>query len=141
MYDENTFTIIEYLPLGLNDKTSYYPLEQQKISFYDNGYYKIETEMLFEPPQYNKKLLHHIYNSNLILINKLQKEIVLSERENIDLENLASTMMICYLNGFSDAKQKLIDAKYLLKEHKNKTIYLGFKEVMRVLRKMKYGGK
>jgi len=32
-YDENTFTITEYVPLGLNDKTSYYPLEQQKISF------------------------------------------------------------------------------------------------------------
>jgi hypothetical protein len=24
-YDEDTFTIIEYVSLGLNDKTSYYP--------------------------------------------------------------------------------------------------------------------
>jgi hypothetical protein len=24
-YDEDSFTIIEYVPLGLNDKTSYYP--------------------------------------------------------------------------------------------------------------------
>jgi hypothetical protein len=47
-YDENSFTITEYVPLGLNDKTSYYPLEEQKISFYDNGYYKIETQMLFD---------------------------------------------------------------------------------------------
>ncbi|MFZ4105232.1 ATP-binding protein [Flavobacterium sp.] len=140
-YDETTFTIIEYVPLGLNDKTSYYPLEQQKISFYDNGYYKIETEMLFEPPKYNRKVLYHIYNSNLSLLNKLQKGVELTDREELDLENVASTLMICYLNGFDDAKQKLIDAKSLLKEHKNKTIYAGFKEVMRVLRKMKYGGK
>jgi hypothetical protein len=140
-YNENTFTIIEYLPLGLNDKTSYYPLEQQKISFYDNGYYKIEAEMLFEPPQYNRKVLHHIYNSNLSLLNKLTKGLELSDREKIDLENLASTFMICYLNGFDDAKQKLIEAKSLIKSYNNNLAYTNFKEVMRVLRKIKYGGK
>ena len=140
-YNENTFTIIEYLPLGLNDKTSYYPLEQQKISFYDNGYYKIETEMLFEPPQYNRKVLHHIYNSNLSLLNKLTKGLELSDREKVDLENLASTFMICYLNGFDDAKQKLIEAKSLIKSYNNNLVYTNFKEVMRVLRKIKYGGK
>ncbi len=140
-YDENTFTITEYVPLGLNDKTSYYPLEQQKISFYDNGYYKIETEMLFEPPQYNRKVLFHIYNSTLSLLTKLQKSQELSEREEQDLENVSSTLMICFLNGFDDAKQKLIEAKLLLKQHKNTTVYENFKEVMRVLRKVKYGGK
>ena len=140
-YDENTFTITEYVPLGLNDKTSYYPLEQQKISFFDNGYYKIETEMLFEPPQYNRKVLFHIYNSTLSLLTKLQKSQELSEREALDLENVPSTLMICFLNGFDEAKQKLIEAKPLLKQHKNSNIYVNFKEVMRVLRKMKYGGK
>lgn len=137
-YDENTFTITEYVPLGLNDKTSYYPLEQQKLSFFDNGYYKIETEMLFEPPQYNRKVLFHIYNSNLSLLNKLQKGIELSDREHKDLINLPSTLMICYLNGFEDAKQKLIEAKLLLKLHPFTTVYVNFKEVMRVLRKVKY---
>ncbi|GEC78357.1 ATP-binding protein [Flavobacterium aquatile] len=137
-YDENTFTITEYVPLGLNDKTSYYPLEQQKLSFFDNGYYKIETEMLFEPPQFNKKVLFHIYNSNLSLLNKLQKGLELSDRENKDLINVPSTFMICYLNGFDEAKQKLIEAKPLLKQHKNPSVYVNFKEVMRVLRKVKY---
>ena len=137
-YDENTFTITEYVPLGLNDKTSYYPLEQQKISFYDNGYYKIETEMLFEPPQYNRKVLFHIYNSTLSLLSKLQKSQQLSEREELDLENVPSTLMICYLNGFDDAKHKLIDAKSLLKQYKNAAVYVNFKEIMRVLRKVKY---
>ena len=139
-YDEESFTITEHVPLGLNDKTSYYPLEQQKISFFDNGYYKIENQMLFEPPVYNKKMLHHIYNSNVTLLTKLQKGLAISDREEKDLENLPSTLMICYLNGFGDAKQKLIDAKPHLKAQKSTTVYLSFKEAMRILRKMKYSG-
>ncbi|KIA87070.1 ATP-binding protein [Flavobacterium sp. AED] len=136
IYDEDTFTIIEYVPLGLNDKTSYYPLEKQTIHFHDNGYYKIEREMLFQPPEFNKKLLFHIYNANITLLNKLQKGLSLSERERKDLENLPSTFMICYLNGFEEAKQKLIDAKLLLKPFTQ--VYLSFKEALRILRKMKY---
>ena len=135
-YDDDTFTIIEYVPLGLNDKTSYYPLEKQTIHFHDNGYYKIEREMLFQPPEFNKKMLFHIYNSNIALLKKLQKGLSLSEREHKDLENLPSTFMICYLNGFEDARQKLIDAKPLLKPFNQ--VYLSFKEALRILRKMKY---
>ncbi len=135
-FDEHSFTITEFVPLGLNDKTSYYPLEQQVIRFYDNGYYKIESNMLFEPPEFNRKMLHHIYNSNLALLAKLQKPQMLSERDVKDLENLPSTLMICYLNGFEDAKHKLIEAKLLLKPFPK--VYLSFKEALRILRKMKY---
>lgn len=135
-YDDDTFTIIEYVPLGLNDKTSYYPLEQQTIHFQENGYYKIEREMLFQPPEFNRKMLFHIYNANIALLKKLQKGLSLTEREHKDLENLPSTFMICYLNGFEDAKQKLIDAKPLLKPFTQ--VYLSFKESLRILRKMKY---
>ena len=135
-FDEDTFTIIEYVPLGLNDKTSYYPLEKQTIHFHDNGYYKIEREMLFQPPEFNKKMLFHIYNSNIALLKKLQKGLSLTEREHKDLENLPSTFMICYLNGFDEAKQRLIDAKALLKPFNQ--VYLSFKEALRILRKMKY---
>ena len=138
-YDEDCFTITEYVPLGLNDRTSYYPLEQQRIYFYENGYYKIESEMLFQPPEFNKKMLYHIYNTNISLLKKLEKGIPLSVREKQDLENLPSTFMICYLNGFEDAKDKLIDAKLLLKPFPK--IYLSFKEALRVLRKMKYDVK
>jgi hypothetical protein len=135
-FDEDTFTIIEYVPLGLNDKTSYYPLEQQTLHFQDNGYYKIDREMLFQPPEFNRKMLFHIYNSNISILHKLQKGFALSKREEKDLENLPSTFMICYLNGFDDAKQKLIDAKTLLKPYTQ--VYLSFKEALRILRKMKY---
>jgi len=137
-YDENTFTITEHVQLGLNDKTSYYPLEKVTIHFYDNGYYKMETKMLFEPPKYNLKMLHHIYNSNLTLLSKLQKKIELTERENKDLFHFSHTLMICYLNGFGDAKQKIIDAKPFLKAHSNPLVYLNFKDALRILRKMKY---
>ncbi len=137
-WDEASFTIIEHVPLGLNDKTSYYPLEQVTIRFFDNGYYKMENKLLFEPPAYNKKILHHIYNSNLALLHKLQKKLQLTERDEKDLENLPSTLMICYLNGFEEAKQKLIEAKPFLKAQSNTSVYLSFKEAMRILRKMKY---
>ena len=135
-YTDNTFVITEYLLLGLNDKTSFYPLEQVTITFFDNGYYKIENEILFDPPQFNKKMLYHIYNANLSLLDKLSKNTTLSSREQKDLAYLPTNLMISYLNGFESAKQKLIDAKMLLKPYPN--IYISFKEALRVLRKMKY---
>ena len=135
-YDDTTFTITEYVPLGLNDTTSYYPLEKQTLHFFDNGYYKIEREMLFEPPEFDKKTLFHVYNSNLSLLKKLESNIKLTANEFKDLENLPSIFMICYLNGFEEAKQKLIDARLLLQPFS--AIYLSFKESLRILRKMKY---
>jgi Domain of unknown function (DUF5929)/Putative DNA-binding domain len=140
-FDEDSFSITEYVCLGLNDKTSFYPLEKVVLTFFDNGYYKIDSQLLFEPPQYNKKMLHHIYNSNITLLNKLQKGIVLQPAEKRDLLNVSHTLMICYLNGFEEAKQKLIDAKVYLKQFENPIVYLSFKEVMRILRKMKYNTK
>lgn len=137
-YDDHTFSITEYVPLGLNDKTSYYPLEKQTLTFFDNGYYKIENEFLFEPPQYNRKMMFHIYNSNLSLLQKLQKTTALTENEKRDLLNLPSTLMICYMNGFEEAKQKLIEAKPYFKTIENPMVYTNFKETMRILRKVKY---
>jgi hypothetical protein len=137
-FDDDQFTITEYVSLGLNDKTSFYPLERVSIYFEENGYYKIDREMLFSPPEFNKKMLFHIYNSNLALISKMKKGLELSNRETKDLENISSTLMICYLNGFDDAKEQLIAAKPFLKAAENKIVYIAFKEVMRILRKMKY---
>jgi hypothetical protein len=138
-FDEDSFSITEYVCLGLNDKTSFYPLEKVTIRFFDNGYYKIDSQMLFEPPQYNKKMLHHIYNASNAILTKLQKGVVLQPSEKRDLINIPHTLMICYLNDFKEAKQKLIDAKIFLKHFENPIVYISFKEVMRILRKMKYG--
>ncbi|WP_394759287.1 ATP-binding protein [Flavobacterium sp.] len=135
-YDENSFIITEYISLGLNDKTSYYPLEKVTITFFDNGYYKIENKILFEPPIFNQRILHHIYNATKSLLAKMDKGLILDEHEKNDLQNLPSILMICHLNGFENAKQRLIDAKNLLKPYPQ--VYLNFKESLRVLRKMKY---
>jgi hypothetical protein len=140
-YNEDSFTIVEFVPLGLNDQTSLYPLEKVTIQFFENGYYKMENEFLFEPPQYNRKMLHHIYNANKSLLTKMQKGVVLNSREIDDLNNLPSTLMICYLNGFEDARNLLIDSKNVLKNYSQTSVYSNFKEVMRILRKMKYDSR
>jgi hypothetical protein len=77
-------------------------------------------------------MLYHIYNSRCV--SKTKKGTVIDGSEHKDLENVPSTLMICYLNGFDDAKEKLVEAKPLLKFPQ---IYLSFKEAMRIL-KMKY---
>ncbi|OYQ42279.1 ATP-binding protein [Flavobacterium aurantiibacter] len=135
-FNESSFTITEFIALGLNDKTSYYPLERQTIRFFDNGYYKLDTEMLFEPPEYNRKVLHHIYNATLATLHRaVQKPETVRESE---LESVPQTLMIAYLNGFEDAKQKLIDAKSIFKSLSNPNAFQNFKHALRILRKMKY---
>jgi hypothetical protein len=83
-------------------------------------------------------MLHHIYNTNITLLDKLEAGVPISPTEEKDMRNLPSTFMICYLNGFQDAKQRLADAKPLLKAYTDPSVYVSFKEAMRVLRKMKY---
>ena len=135
-YDLHSFTITEFVPIEVNKTINYFPLEKQTLHFFDNGFYKIDREMLFNPPAFDKKTLHHVYNTNLALLKKLANNISLTAQELMDLENLPSTFMICYFNGFDEAKHKLIDAKSLLKPYPS--IYLSFKESLRILRKMKY---
>ncbi|MDN3708532.1 ATP-binding protein [Myroides ceti] len=137
-YNEDEFIITEFVKLGLKDSTSHYPFSRQTITFNENITYKIQSELIFSPPKYNQRMLHHIYNSNLALLNKLHIGQRLSESEEKDMNNLCHAMMICYLNGFKDAKRLLIEYKHELKNHENKDIYISFKEVMRILRKLKY---
>jgi len=137
-FDDDQFVITEYVPLGLKAATSYYPFERVALHFFENGSYTLKNTLLFEPPKYNQRLLHHIYNSNLALLRKLKKKYSLSQSEKRDLLQLPQTFMICYLNGFENAKSVLIDAKTLLKNHENPRVFLSFKEVMRILRKVKY---
>ncbi|TBN02444.1 ATP-binding protein [Hyunsoonleella flava] len=134
---EDTFEIIEYVNLGFQKSYKYYPLEETVIHFQDNASYNIETKLLFEPPQFNKKTLYHIYNTNNALLEKLKKGLSLTEREALDLNNLPSTYLICYLNDFENAIDKLQEAKPYLKNQGN-GIYLLYKEAMRILRKVKY---
>jgi hypothetical protein len=136
-YDEDSFRIIEYVNLGLQNTSKYYPLEETLIQFSNNANYTIETKLLFEPPQFDKKVLHHIYNSNNTLLEKLKKGVKLNKNEEADLMHLPETYLICYLNLFHDAINKLTEAKPFIKNH-SKDAYFLYKESLRILRKVKY---
>lgn len=135
--DDSCFKIVEYVNLGLQGSKKYYPLEETLISFEDNAQYHIETKLLFKPPQFNKKVLHHIYNANNSILEKLKKGVTLSPREETDLKSLPSTYLICYLNSFHEAVNKLHEAKPYLKAHSQELLDL-HKEALRILRKVKY---
>ncbi len=136
-YDNDHFKIVEYVNLGLQNNYKYYKLEETKILFDDNANYNIETKLLFEPPEFDKKVLHHIYNANNAILEKLKKGLSLNKIEKRDLNNLPATYLICYLNLFHDAIDKLNEAKPYLKKYSEELFQL-YKESIRILRKVKY---
>ncbi len=136
-FDENSFTTVEYVQLGLGSKQRYYPLEEVVITFSDNGTYQMQSDLVFEPPQYDKKTLFHILNSNNALLQKLQNKIGLKPSEKDDLKHLPDTYLICYFNGFEEAKEQMELARALLKKQ-DKLVYQTLKESLRILRKVKY---
>lgn len=136
-YDEDSFKIVEYVSLGLQNSYHYYPLEETNIEFGNNANYHIDTKLLFEPPQFDKRVLHHIYNANNAILTKLKKGITLTKHEDEDLMNLPATYLICYLNLFHEAIDKLNEAKPYLKDY-NQEVYDNYKESIRILRKVKY---
>ncbi|MGX1927859.1 DUF5929 domain-containing protein [Flagellimonas sp. 2504JD4-2] len=136
-HNEDSFSMLEYVQLGLGTQQKYFPLEEMVITFSENGKYSINSELVFEPPQYDKKTLFHVLNSNNSLLQKLEKKIELNKSEANDLSHLPATYLICYLNGFEEAKEQMERARPLLKaNHKN--VYLSLKESLRILRKVRY---
>ncbi|MBL4662351.1 MAG: ATP-binding protein [Flavobacteriaceae bacterium] len=134
---EDVFKITEYVHLGLNQSYLYYPLEEVTITFHENGSYHMETQLIFEPPQFNKRTLYHIYNANNALLEKLKKGVSLTAQDEKDLQHLPATYLICFLNDFEAAKEKLVEAQPFLKQIKG-NVYQSYKETTRILRKMKY---
>lgn len=136
-YDENSFTTVEYVQLGLGSEQKYFPLEKVVITFADNGTYTIVSNLIFEPPKYDKKNLHHIFNANNALLRKLEMRMVLKPNEKEDLRHLPDTYLICYLNGFEEAKEQMEIARGLLKQQ-DENVYRTLKESLRILRKVRY---
>ncbi|MGB5553679.1 MAG: ATP-binding protein [Flavobacteriaceae bacterium] len=136
-YDDHSFSTMEYVQLGLGSKQEYYPLEKVVLTFDDNGTYQIHSDLIFEPPQFDKKTLHHVYNTNNALLHKLEKKIALKLSEKNDLKHLPDIYLICYLNGFEEAKDQMEAIRPLLKAYDYK-IYQSLKEALRILRKVKY---
>lgn len=131
------FSILEYVLLGIQNTYKYYPLEQLTIHFKENGSYNIERNLVFEPPKFDHKLLHHIYNNNTIILNKVLIDKTLNKGELEDLYNLPATYLICYLNGFESALEKLESLHPHLRKYDSK-LYNAYKENLRILRKVKY---
>jgi len=137
-YNDQSFIITEFIYLGINDDFDYFPLEKTVIHFKNNGKHDIVSELLFEPPKFDKKELHHLFNNCNILFDKLRKNQELDDSEMTDLEILPTNYMICVLNQLPDAYLKLVATGPYLKLQENKTAYIKYKEALRVLRKVKY---
>ncbi len=136
-YDDAIFSILEYVQLGLGKEQKYYPLEEVSIVFMDNGSYRIDSELVFDPPQFDRKALFHIYNSNNALVRKIENNIRLTPAEKTDLHYLPDSYLICYLNGFEEAKEQMEHASPILKQWDRK-VHQSLKLAQRILRKVRY---
>ena len=136
-FDVNHFRLIEYVKLGLNNIDKYYPLEQIELHFDDNGSYQMSADFLFEPPVFEKKLLHHIMNSQKTITERLIAKKSLTTAQSKEVEALSPTLMLCYLNGFEEAKSLLYAIQNPLRDY-NSVAYQSHKDSMRILRKIKY---
>ncbi|MEC7085349.1 MAG: ATP-binding protein [Bacteroidota bacterium] len=136
-FDFNHFRLIEYVKLGLNSIEKYYPLEQIELHFDDNGSYQMSANFLFEPPVFEKKLLHHIMNNQKTIAERLITKKSLSTAQNKEVEALSPTLMLCYLNGFEEAKSLLYAIQNPLRDYSS-VAYQSHKDSMRILRKIKY---
>ncbi len=137
-FDNNSFRITEFVQLGINDIIKLYPLEKKVIHFKGNGRYVIASEVLFEAPQFDLKNLHHVYNTYNTLLHKLESHTILSQQDIKMLEKAPIIFMICILHEFENAKERLDTLKPYLKALDNKKAYIKYKEVKRILRKLKY---
>ncbi len=136
-YTDDCFKLTEYVRLEWNGTFNYYPLEEVSIAFEENGSYRIDTRLLFSPPQLEKRSLYHHFNANNKLLEKLMQGERLSLAQESDLFNLSSLYMLCALNGIPTATEKLEAAKPYLK-NREQALYQTYKDCQRILRKVKY---
>ena len=137
-YNKHSFIITEYILLGIEKEETHYPLEKTIINFKNNGKHHIVKEFLFQPPKYNATIINHIYTNCNKIVSKITSDTPLSVSEHEDVFRLPTNYLLCYLNGFLEASELLKKAKNYIKNLQDKTTYVNYKEVMRVIRKVKY---
>jgi hypothetical protein len=137
-FNSESFNIMEYVFLGLNEDYKYYPLEKTVIHFKNNGKLAIAKELLFNPPRFEAKALENIFANSNTIFDRLKKNGSLSEMEMKEVNELPTNYMVCMLNEVSGAAEKLTEIKPYLKDLEDKTAYIKYKEALRVLRKVKY---
>jgi hypothetical protein len=136
-FTEDKFILTEYVSLGLNGRNKYYPLEQVNISFEENGNYQLDTKLLFEAPQLDKRSLMHLLNNNNILLEKLKTQKAFTLKEESELFNLCTIYMLCIFNNIPKAMNYLEESKNYLK-NREPALYQTYKDCLRILRKVKY---
>lgn len=136
-YDNNSFTTLEYVQLGIGTQQRYYPLERQVLTFFDNGTYRIDAQLVFDPPRYDQKTLLHVFNANQALVKKIEQGQPLSQRDQQDLKHLGATYLLCFLNDITPSKKALEAAKAVVKAA-DQNAYQGIKDAQRIIRKIKY---
>ena len=136
-FTNDAFILTEYVRLGLNNQNKYYPLEQVNIRFNENGSYAIDTQLLFEPPQLDKRSLMHLLNNNNVLLEKLKNKSKFSLKEEGELFNLCAIYMLGIFNDIPKAGINLEQAKSYLKV-RDPSLYQTYKDCQRILRKVKY---
>ena len=136
-HNHSSFIITEYVFLRIKDEFDYYPLEKTVIHFKNNGKHDIVSELLFQPPKFDKAVLNHIFNNCNIIVQKLKKKLPLTNVELEDLQELPTNYLICALNNFEEATKKLNEVRSLLRNLEDKSAYIKYKEAVRVLRKIK----
>jgi uncharacterized protein DUF5929/schlafen family protein len=136
-FNKRSFIITEYVFLRIKDEFDYFPLEKKVIHFKENGKHDIVSELLFQPPQFDKAILHHVFNNCNTILNKLKGELQLNKNELADLQELPTNYLICALNNFEDALPKLKESRNFLRDLEDKSAYIKYKEAVRVLRKVK----
>lgn len=135
--NKNSFIITEYVFININKTANNYPLEKTVINFKQNGEYDIVTELLFKPPQFNKVVLYHVLNASNLVLEKLKKQIT-SSLTLEEIEELPTNYLVCILNHIPTAYESFLELKPYLKKLENKTAYIRYKDMVRVLRKVKY---
>jgi hypothetical protein len=133
---KKAFITSEYVPLYINGKYEYFPLEKSVIHFKETGVYNLATELLFQPPEIEQKTLVEMNKKSRQLLEKLQNNTSLNTSENEYVMYLADSFLLLHLNAYPDAIQCLSALKELLKNRADKKAYIKYKEVLRVLRKI-----
>jgi hypothetical protein len=136
-FSENEFIITEYIELGINGVFKFYPLEEVRIIFEENGNYLIDSKLLFELPNWNIKTLHHLMNSTQVLVDKIERDQPLNLEEQKEQYHICSLLMMCLLFEIPNAKEELERVKKLFK-NESAELYQTYKDTQRVLRKIKY---
>lgn len=137
-YDEDVFEITEYISVEMNGKIDFFPFERVSIVFNENGSYFLKNELIFQKPVYDQIVLKTLYTKSLFLLEMLNAKKQLKSSEIKQIQNISPVLLMAYLNGFENAIDYLYKAKSVLKSYPNPNVYLSYKNVLRILRKLKY---